>query len=60
MSLYKLISFALFVSVSILQVSLVECRPRTQRIVVHGHEWTVPNEPGWSDGKNQRSAVDQF
>ena len=52
MSLYHLVPFALLACISILQPSLVECRPRTQRVIVHGHEWTVPAEPGWKDGEN--------
>lgn len=34
-----------------LQLSTIDCRPHTQKIIVHGHEWTVPNEPGWDKGK---------
>ena len=35
----------------ILEISLVQSYPQTQKIVVHGHEWTVPDEPGWHEGK---------
>ncbi|CAF0998457.1 unnamed protein product [Didymodactylos carnosus] len=34
-----LFSFTLF--------CFVLCRPHLQKFVIHGHEWTVPNEPGW-------------
>ncbi len=43
--------FVLFIYFLTFQRSTVECRPRIQRILVHGHEWTVPDEPGWEDGK---------
>ncbi|CAF1291473.1 unnamed protein product [Rotaria magnacalcarata] len=26
-----------------------ECHPLHKKIVIHGHEWTVPNEPGWEE-----------
>ncbi|CAF3267558.1 unnamed protein product [Rotaria socialis] len=26
-----------------------ECRPLHKKIVIDGHEWTVPNEPGWEE-----------
>lgn len=29
----------------------VECNPLSQKIIIHGHHWTVPNEPGWEQGK---------
>ncbi|UJR26094.1 hypothetical protein I4U23_007440 [Adineta vaga] len=51
------ISFLTFVCLLILQPSTIECRPRTQRIVIHGHEWTVPNEPGWEDVLNEAESV---
>ena len=41
----------IFIYLLILERSAVECRPRIQRILIDGHEWTVPNEPGWEDGK---------
>jgi hypothetical protein len=44
-------SFVIFACILILQLSTIECRPRTQKIVIHGHEWTVPDEPGWEEGK---------
>ncbi|UJR22857.1 hypothetical protein I4U23_025886 [Adineta vaga] len=33
----------------LIQLSMIDCRPHTQKIVVHGHEWTVPNESGWEE-----------
>ncbi len=48
MSTLNLISFIIFIY---LIMSITESRPRTQKIVVHGHEWTVPNEEGWEQGK---------
>ncbi|CAF0776847.1 unnamed protein product [Adineta steineri] len=49
MSKFNLISFVICVYFIVLQLTIIECRPRTQKIVVHGHEWTVPNEPGWKE-----------
>ena len=46
----RFLSFLIFNYLLVLQPSTIECRPRTQRIVIHGHEWTVPNEPGWEEG----------
>jgi hypothetical protein len=51
MSKFNLISIVMFIYLIILQLSNIECRPRTQKILVHGHEWTVPYEPGWEDSK---------
>lgn len=44
------VSIVILIYLLVLQPSMAECRPRIQRIVIHGHEWTVPNEPGWEDG----------
>jgi len=44
-------SFVIFIYFIIFQLSIIESRPHTQKIVVHGHEWTVPNEEGWREGK---------
>ncbi|CAF2770632.1 unnamed protein product [Rotaria sp. Silwood2] len=49
MSNINVVSLIIFVCFIILQSSIINCRPHTQKIVVHGHEWTVPNEPGWED-----------
>lgn len=38
------------VGILLLQLWTIEGHPRTQRITVHGHEWTVPDEPGWEAG----------
>ena len=46
----------IIVGVLLLQLWTIEARPRTQKIVVHGHEWTVPNEPGWEKGEIISSA----
>jgi hypothetical protein len=45
---FNLISFIIFIY---FLLSIIECRPRTQKLLVHGHEWTVPNEEGWQEGK---------
>jgi hypothetical protein len=50
MSQFRFLLFAIFIYLLIAQPSTIESRPRTQRIIIHGHEWTVPNEPGWEDG----------
>ncbi len=50
MSQLRFLPFLILICLLILQPSTIECRPRTQRIMIHGHEWTVPNEPGWEDG----------
>lgn len=42
----------LFFVLIILEIHVVESFPRTQKIIVQGHEWTVPNEPGWHEGKS--------
>lgn len=47
----RFVSFIVFIYILNFQAGLIECRPHTQKIVVHGHEWTVPDEPGWEDGK---------
>lgn len=47
----RFVPFVIFIYLLTFQRFIVECRPRVQRIVIHGHEWTVPNEPGWEDGK---------
>jgi hypothetical protein len=44
-----LISFVILICF----ILITESRPHTQRIVVHGHEWTVPNEEGWEEGKDK-------
>ncbi len=51
MSKFNLPLLGIFIYFIILQLYIVECRPHTQRIIVHGHEWTVPNEVGWEEGK---------
>lgn len=51
MSKFNLLSFVIFIYLIISQLSITESRPHTQKIVVHGHEWTVPNEEGWQQGK---------
>ena len=48
---HRLVPFFIFTLVLVFQQLKVECRPATQKIVIGGHEWTVPNEPGWEDGK---------
>ena len=40
-----------FIYLQILQLHIIECRPRSQKIIIRGHEWTVPDEPGWDDRK---------
>lgn len=32
----------------VIQQTPTECRRLYQRIVINGHDWTVPNEPGWN------------
>jgi hypothetical protein len=49
MSKFNLISFVIFLCF----ILIIESRPSTQKIVVHGHEWTVPNEQGWEEGKKK-------
>jgi len=48
---HRLVPFVIFISLLILHQSTIECRPNTQKIIIDGHEWTVPNEPGWVEGK---------
>ncbi len=48
---YRLVPFVIFICVLVLQQSIIECRPNTQQIIIDGHEWTVPNEPGWKEGE---------
>jgi hypothetical protein len=50
MSQFRFLPFFIFIYLLIVQPSTIECRPRTQRIIINGHEWTVPNKPGWEDG----------
>lgn len=47
----RFVSFIIFVYLLHVQLYAVEGRPQTKKIVVDGHEWTVPDEPGWEDGK---------
>ncbi|CAF1271691.1 unnamed protein product [Rotaria sp. Silwood1] len=49
MSKISIVLLMIFVYFICIQFSIINCRPHTQKIVVHGHEWTVPNEPGWED-----------
>ena len=51
MALSSLLPVLIFSLAFILLPSAVDGRPRTQRIIIHGHEWTVPNEPGWHESK---------
>ncbi|CAF1549716.1 unnamed protein product [Adineta ricciae] len=51
------LSFIVFTCLLVLQPSTIECRPRTQRIVIHGHEWTVPNESGWQDVLQEAESI---
>jgi len=55
MSKFNLIAFVIFIYLIINQLSIIECRPHTQKIIIHGHEWTVPNEEGWEEGKSEIS-----
>lgn len=48
----RLTPISIVIVILILPFSLVQCRPHSQRILIHGHEWIVPNEPGWEDGKS--------
>lgn len=47
MSSINLIGSTILISLLIIQLSSIDCRPHTKKIIVHGHEWTVPNEEGW-------------
>ncbi|CAF1349128.1 unnamed protein product [Adineta steineri] len=57
MKQFYFLSFVIFIYLLVLQPSIVECRHRSQRIVIHGHEWTVPNEPGWDNVLREAEAV---
>ena len=35
----------------LLSMNFVQSRPRMQTIRINGHEWTVPDEPGWGEGE---------
>ncbi len=50
MSQFLSVALLIFIHLLIIQPSTIESRPHTQRIIIRGHEWTVPNEPGWEDG----------
>jgi hypothetical protein len=50
MSGLNFLTLIVFIYILTLQSFTIECRPHTQKIIVHGHEWTVPNEPGWEKG----------
>jgi hypothetical protein len=50
MSQLRFLTFLILIYLLILQPSTIECRPHIQKIIIHGHEWTVPNEPGWENG----------
>lgn len=51
MSKYNFIILLLSTLLFVIQFSLSNCRPHhTQKLIVHGHEWTVPNEDGWEEG----------
>lgn len=47
----RFVSFAILIYLLNLQPYIVEGRPSTQKIIVHGHEWTVPDGPGWDEGE---------
>jgi hypothetical protein len=48
---HSLAAFFIFILILVFQQWKVECRPATQKLIIDGHEWTVPNEAGWEDGK---------
>ncbi|CAF0750393.1 unnamed protein product [Rotaria sordida] len=49
MSQFYRVPIFIIICLYVFQPSIFECSPLTQKIVIHGHEWTVPNEPGWED-----------
>ena len=54
--MFRMNNFGLLVILIIvlfIAIVRIECRPRTQKILVDGHEWTVPNEPGWEEGESK-------
>ncbi|CAM4915205.1 unnamed protein product [Rotaria socialis] len=42
-------SLIIFIYCILFQLSFIDCRPHNQRLLVQGHQWTVPDEPGWED-----------
>jgi len=52
MSQHYWLSIYVLIYLFIIQQSPTECRRRFQRIVINGHDWTVPNQPGWDARKS--------
>ncbi|CAF2358542.1 unnamed protein product [Rotaria sp. Silwood2] len=49
MSQFFSLPILMIIYLFVFQSTTIECRSLTQKIVIHGHEWTVPNEPGWEE-----------
>jgi hypothetical protein len=48
----QFVTFVILICFLIFQPSTIQCRPHNRKIIINGHEWTVPDEPGWEECNN--------